>query len=129
MQAIEVTTFNLRRSLTIEDFLLANTDIDAWLLKQPGFVSRRIARRHDGVALASGPDIRCRPIGHADPQLRRLFDRRHLFGGGAHHRGQRPRPRPRRPQPRFRARRDVGSLHRRRGRAAGGRRTKPGLPV
>ena len=51
MQAIEVTTFNLRRSLTIEDFLLANTDIDAWLLKQPGFVSRRIAQRDDGVVV------------------------------------------------------------------------------
>ena len=51
MQAIEVTTFNLQGSLTIEDFLLANADVDAWLLKQPGFISRRIAQRDDGVVV------------------------------------------------------------------------------
>jgi hypothetical protein len=51
MQAIEVTTFRLKRGLTIEDFLTANTDVDAWLLKQPGFVSRRIAQRDDGVVV------------------------------------------------------------------------------
>lgn len=51
MQAIEVTTFKLKRGLTIEDFLTANTDVDAWLLKQPGFVSRRIAQRDDGVVV------------------------------------------------------------------------------
>jgi hypothetical protein len=49
MQAIEVTTFKLQRGLMTEDFLLANTDVDAWLLKQPGFISRRIAQRDDGV--------------------------------------------------------------------------------
>lgn len=51
MQAIEVTTFKLKRGLTIEDFLTANTDVDVWLLKQPGFVSRRIAQRDDGVVV------------------------------------------------------------------------------
>jgi hypothetical protein len=51
MQAIEVTTFKLQRGLTIADFLVANTDVDAWLLKQPGFISRRIAQRDDGVVL------------------------------------------------------------------------------
>lgn len=51
MQAIEVTTFKLQRGLTIGDFLLANTDVDAWLLKQPGFISRRIAQREDGVVV------------------------------------------------------------------------------
>lgn len=51
MQAIEVTTFNLQRGLKIEDFLVANTYVDAWLLKQPGFVSRRIAQRDDGVVV------------------------------------------------------------------------------
>ena len=51
MQAIEVTTFKLKRGLTIEDFLTVNTDVDAWLLKQPGFVSRRIAQRDDGVVV------------------------------------------------------------------------------
>jgi len=51
MQAIEVTTFKLNQRLTIEDFLVTNTDIDAWLLQQPGFVSRRIAQRDDGVVV------------------------------------------------------------------------------
>lgn len=51
MQAIEVTTFSLKPGLTIEDFLTANADVDAWLLKQPGFVSRRIAQRDDGVVV------------------------------------------------------------------------------
>jgi hypothetical protein len=48
MQALEVTTFKLSPGLTVEAFILANTDVDAWLLKQPGFVSRRIAERDDG---------------------------------------------------------------------------------
>jgi hypothetical protein len=48
MQALEVTTFKLGPGLTVEAFILANTDVDAWLLKQPGFVSRRIAERDDG---------------------------------------------------------------------------------
>ena len=51
MQAIEVTTFKLNQRLTIEDFLVANTDVDAWLLQQLGFVSRRIAQRDDGVVV------------------------------------------------------------------------------
>jgi len=51
MQAIEVTTFKLNQRLTIEDFLVANTDVDAWLLQQPGFVFRRIAQRDDGVVV------------------------------------------------------------------------------
>lgn len=51
MQALEVTTFKLRSGLTVADFITANTDVDAWLLKQPGFVSRRIAERDDGVII------------------------------------------------------------------------------
>lgn len=51
MQALEVTAFNLGPGLTVEDFILANTDVDAWLLKQPGFVSRRIAERDDGAII------------------------------------------------------------------------------
>lgn len=51
MQAIEVTTFRLTNGLSIEDFLAANADVDAWLLKQPGFLSRRIAQRDDGVVV------------------------------------------------------------------------------
>jgi hypothetical protein len=51
MQAIEVTTFKLRPGLTMADFVTANADVDAWLLKQPGFVSRRIAERSDGAII------------------------------------------------------------------------------
>ncbi len=49
MQALEVTTFKLHSGLTVADFILANADVDAWLLKQTGFVSRTIAERDDGV--------------------------------------------------------------------------------
>ena len=51
MEAIEVTTFKLSRGLTMADFIAANIDVDAWLLNQPGFVSRRIAQRDDGVVI------------------------------------------------------------------------------
>jgi hypothetical protein len=51
MDAIEVTTFKLTAGLTIGDFIAANTDVDAWLLMQPGFRSRRIAQRGDGVVV------------------------------------------------------------------------------
>lgn len=51
MDAIEVTTFKLTPGLTIDDFVAANADVDAWLLKQPGFISRRIAQRGDGVVI------------------------------------------------------------------------------
>jgi hypothetical protein len=49
MEAVEVTTFKLNRGLTMADFVEANADVDAWLLKQPGFISRRISQRRDGV--------------------------------------------------------------------------------
>jgi hypothetical protein len=51
MEAIEITTFRLTGELTIADFIGANTDVDAWLLAQPGFISRRIAQRSDGVVI------------------------------------------------------------------------------
>lgn len=51
MEAIEVTTFKLSPGLTVGDFILANTDVDAWLLNQPGFISRRIAQRDDGMII------------------------------------------------------------------------------
>jgi hypothetical protein len=51
MDAIEVTTFKLRSGLMVADFILANTDVDAWLLRQPGFISRRIAQRDDGMII------------------------------------------------------------------------------
>lgn len=49
--AIEVTTFRLNRGLEIADFIAANADVDAWLLRQPGFLSRRIAQGADGVVV------------------------------------------------------------------------------
>ncbi len=50
-EAVEVTTFRLAAGLKMKDFIAANQDIDAWLLKQPGFVSRRICQRDDGYVL------------------------------------------------------------------------------
>lgn len=49
--AIEVTTFRLRHGLEIADFIAANADVDAWLLRQPGFLSRRIAQGADGLVV------------------------------------------------------------------------------
>jgi antibiotic biosynthesis monooxygenase (ABM) superfamily enzyme len=46
--AVEITTFRLIDGLTMQDFVDANHDIDAWLRDQPGFVSRRICARDDG---------------------------------------------------------------------------------
>jgi hypothetical protein len=46
--AIEITTFRLSSGLNIDDFIGANTDIDAWLEVQPGFISRHICEREDG---------------------------------------------------------------------------------
>jgi hypothetical protein len=50
-QAIEITTFCLARGLTMKDFIAANADIDPWLKVQPGFVSRHICERDDGVVV------------------------------------------------------------------------------
>uniref|UniRef100_B0SVQ5 ABM domain-containing protein n=1 Tax=Caulobacter sp. (strain K31) TaxID=366602 RepID=B0SVQ5_CAUSK len=50
-QAIEITRFNLAGGLTITDFVRANADVDAWLLCQPGFVSRRISQDLDGAVI------------------------------------------------------------------------------
>ncbi|CAN5412286.1 hypothetical protein BH10PSE15_BH10PSE15_10200 [soil metagenome] len=47
-RAIEITTFRLSSGLTIDDFIAANADIDPWLQRQPGFVSRHICERDDG---------------------------------------------------------------------------------
>jgi hypothetical protein len=48
-EAIEITTFRLAKGLKMQDFIVANHDIDAWLLNQPGFISRRICEREDGT--------------------------------------------------------------------------------
>jgi len=50
-EAMEVTMFRLARGLEIADFIAANADVDAWLLRQPGFISRRIARGSDGTVV------------------------------------------------------------------------------
>lgn len=47
-EAMEITTFQLAKGLTIKDFVAANTDVDAWLRKQPGFILRRICEGSDG---------------------------------------------------------------------------------
>jgi len=47
-EAIEVTTFKLNGH-SCKKFIAANADIDAWLKRQPGFRSRRIAEREDGT--------------------------------------------------------------------------------
>jgi hypothetical protein len=49
--AIEVTTFKLKRGATVADFIAANADIDAWLKRQKGFKSRSIAQRPDGTII------------------------------------------------------------------------------
>lgn len=50
-QAIEITRFHLAEGLTIGDFIRANADVDPWLSRQPGFVSRRIAQDADGEVI------------------------------------------------------------------------------
>jgi len=48
---IEMTTFKLTRGRTYQDFILANEDVDKWLIKQPGFKSRHIAQQTDGTII------------------------------------------------------------------------------
>ena len=47
LEAVEVTTFRLS-GCTCAEFVAANAEVDAWLSRQPGFRSRRIAERADG---------------------------------------------------------------------------------
>jgi hypothetical protein len=47
LDAVEVTTFRLV-DCTCAEFVEANAEVDAWLRRQPGFRSRRIAEREDG---------------------------------------------------------------------------------
>ena len=48
LDAVEVTTFRLK-GCTLAEFVEANTEVDDWLRRQPGFRSRRIAERDDGA--------------------------------------------------------------------------------
>lgn len=42
---MEIVTFRLMRGVTFADFVNANRDVDAWLLMQPGFRSRRVGEQ------------------------------------------------------------------------------------
>ncbi|MEO6282892.1 MAG: hypothetical protein ABIN80_13300 [Dyadobacter sp.] len=46
---LEMTTFQLEKGKTYQDFIEANAYVDTWLKKQPGFQSRHIAQRRDGT--------------------------------------------------------------------------------
>lgn len=46
--AVELTSFYLRKGLTMSDFIAANGDIDPWLQRQRGFILRRIWQEPDG---------------------------------------------------------------------------------
>jgi len=48
-EAMEITTFHLSRGVTMKDFIAANTDVDEWLKRQPGFILRRMSQRRDGL--------------------------------------------------------------------------------
>ena len=45
---LEITTFALAPGVTVDDFVVANTDINEYLSRQPGFRWRRILQRGDG---------------------------------------------------------------------------------
>lgn len=47
-QGIEITSFRLAPSLNADDFIRANTDVDAWLKQQSGFISRIMIEQADG---------------------------------------------------------------------------------
>jgi len=46
-EVLEITTLRLAHGLSGADFLRANTDINAYLRRQPGFRWRRIVQRDD----------------------------------------------------------------------------------
>ena len=48
-RAIEITTFKLKSGFGIDDFVKANSDVDPWLRRQRGFVSRTMVERSDGT--------------------------------------------------------------------------------
>lgn len=47
--AVELTTFHLVKSKTLDDFILENHDIDIWLRARPGFRSRHIFQDDSGL--------------------------------------------------------------------------------
>ena len=46
-----MTTFQLGKGKTYQDFIDANADVDSWLKKQQGFLSRHIAQQPDGIII------------------------------------------------------------------------------
>lgn len=48
-EAMEITTFRLTKGVSMKAFIAANTDVDAWLQQQPGFILRRMTQRPDGL--------------------------------------------------------------------------------
>lgn len=48
-QSLEIAAFNL--TADAQDFAVANTEVTAWLSRQPGFKSRLLARKDDGSHL------------------------------------------------------------------------------
>ncbi|EWT02694.1 hypothetical protein N865_04500 [Intrasporangium oryzae NRRL B-24470] len=50
-EVLEITTLQLAGGLTAADFIDANTDINAYLRRQPGFRWRRIVQREDRTIL------------------------------------------------------------------------------
>lgn len=49
--AIEMTTFKLVAGLQLADFIAANADVDPWLRRQRGFVSRMLLQHPDGTVV------------------------------------------------------------------------------
>ncbi len=48
-RAVEIARFKLAAGHSAEDFVRANTDVDPWLQRQPGFVSRWMTFGDDGI--------------------------------------------------------------------------------
>ncbi|QNH14299.1 hypothetical protein [Xanthomonas sp. SI] len=77
-EALEITTFRLQ-DCTWRTFLRANAEVDAWLQRQPGFRSRRIARRRDGTVVDM---LLWDSVAHGTASARRLM--RELRGAAIH---------------------------------------------
>lgn len=50
-EAIEITTFQLVKDHSFADFVAANVEVDAWLVRQRGFKSRRLGQGPDGEVI------------------------------------------------------------------------------
>jgi hypothetical protein len=50
-EVLEITTFALVPGVTTADFVQANSDIDEYLRRRPGFRWRRVAERDDGTVV------------------------------------------------------------------------------